>query len=151
MQLDGEWRLGMAKDAGVDFEIGTAPLPVARRPGGPATARGTCPAPSWASPPPAQSKNAAWELVKYMTTDTEAVVAFANAIHNVPSTLPRPSSPPNWTDPAFKTFLDIAAAPQKSNTPPCLASTAAHVPADPPGLRLRTTSRGKVKDLTGRL
>ncbi len=29
MQLDGEWRLGMAKDAGADFEIGTAPLPVA--------------------------------------------------------------------------------------------------------------------------
>jgi multiple sugar transport system substrate-binding protein len=29
MQLDGEWRLGMAEDAGVDFEVGVAPMPVA--------------------------------------------------------------------------------------------------------------------------
>ena len=33
---------------------------------------------------PASKQNAAWELVKYLTTDTDAVVSFANAIHNVP-------------------------------------------------------------------
>ena len=33
-----------------------------------------------------EKQNAAWEFVQYLTTDTDAVVNFANAIHNVPST-----------------------------------------------------------------
>ena len=33
-----------------------------------------------------EKQNAAWEFVKYLTTDTKAVVNFANAIHNIPST-----------------------------------------------------------------
>jgi multiple sugar transport system substrate-binding protein len=52
-----------------------------------------------------------------MTTDTAAVVAFANAIHNVPSTFAALKSPDLTVDPGFKTFLDIAQNPH-SNTPP---------------------------------
>ena len=40
-----------------------------------------------------QKQNAAWEFVKYLTTDTDAVVNFANAIHNVPSTNAALASP----------------------------------------------------------
>lgn len=116
MQLDGEWRLGMARDAGVGFEIGTAPLPVADDEVdeyGKGFLSGTV----VGIAPQSRKQNAAWELVKYMTTDTDAVVAFANAIRNVPSTYPALKSPGLKTDPAFRTFLDIARHPE-SNTPP---------------------------------
>ncbi|MET9846585.1 ABC transporter substrate-binding protein [Streptomyces ossamyceticus] len=116
MQLDGEWRLGMAEAAGVDFEIGTAPLPVADDEVdeyGKGFLSGTI----IGIAPQSKKQNAAWELVKYLTTDTEAVVSFANAIHNVPSTFAALKSPDLKADPGFKTFLDIAQHPD-SNTPP---------------------------------
>lgn len=143
MQLDGEWRLGMARDAGVDFEIGTAPLPVADDEVdeyGKGFLSGTI----MGIAPRSEKQNAAWELVKYMTTDTEAVVSFANAIRNVPSTFEALKSPDLKTDPAFKTFLDIAQHPE-SNTPPASVN----------GSTYQTTLQdfgfqyesGKVKDL----
>ncbi len=92
MQLDGEWRLGMARDAGVDFEIGTAPMPVADDEAdeyGKGFLSGTI----MGIAPQSEKQNAAWELVRFMTTDTEAVVSFANAIHNVPSTFEALKSP----------------------------------------------------------
>ncbi|MGW6904133.1 ABC transporter substrate-binding protein [Streptomyces sp. NPDC054940] len=116
MQLDGEWRLGMAKDAGTDFEIGTAPMPVADDEVdeyGKGFLSGTI----IGIAPQSEKQNAAWELVKYLTTDTEAVVSFANAIHNVPSTFAALKSPDLKVDPGFKTFLEIAQNTH-SNTPP---------------------------------
>ncbi|MDX5565149.1 ABC transporter substrate-binding protein [Streptomyces sp. ID05-04B] len=116
MQLDGEWRLGMALEAKPAFEIGVAPLPVpddqaARYGKGYIT--GTIAGIAATS----KKQNAAWELVKYMTTDTDAVVAFSNAIHNVPSTLDALKSPDLKYDPRFKTFLDIAANPNSTTSP----------------------------------
>ncbi|MFJ5773418.1 ABC transporter substrate-binding protein [Streptomyces sp. NPDC093094] len=116
MQLDGEWRLGMAEEAGVDFEIGVAPLPV---PDDQADQYGKGYITGTVAGIAATGKkqNAAWELVKYMTTDTDAVVGFSNAIHNVPSTLEALKSPKLKYDPRFKTFLDIAADPNSTTTP----------------------------------
>ncbi|WP_329313547.1 ABC transporter substrate-binding protein [Streptomyces sp. NBC_01278] len=119
MQVDGEWRAAMAKEAGVTFEIGTAPLPVPDdqvADYGKGYLSGTIMGIAAGS----RKQNASWELVKYMTTDTEAVVAFANAIHNVPSTLAALESPNLQVTPEFKTFLDIARHP-KSNTTPAQA------------------------------
>ncbi|MEU8773914.1 ABC transporter substrate-binding protein [Streptomyces sp. NPDC048606] len=116
MQIDGEWRANMAKEAGVTFEIGTAPLPVPDdriADYGKGYLSGTIMGISSAS----RKQNAAWELVKYMTTDTEAVVAFANSIHNVPSTLAALDSPNLRVSPEFKTFLDIARHPKSTTTP----------------------------------
>ncbi|OKK19567.1 sugar ABC transporter substrate-binding protein [Streptomyces sp. CB00455] len=116
MQVDGEWRAAMAKEAGVTFEIGTAPLPVPDDQAadyGKGYLSGTVMGIASGS----RKQNAAWELVKYMTTDTEAVVAFANAIHNVPSTLAALDSPRLQVTPEFKTFLDIARHPRSSTTP----------------------------------
>ncbi|MFD0355450.1 ABC transporter substrate-binding protein [Streptomyces sp. NPDC127110] len=124
MQIDGEWRPAMAKAAGVPFEIGTAPLPVPddqRADYGKGYLSGTVMGISSAS----RKQNAAWELVRYMTTDTEAVVAFANAIHNVPSTLAALRSPQLQVTPESKTFLDIARHP-KSNTTPARADGGAY-------------------------
>ncbi|MFF5704229.1 ABC transporter substrate-binding protein [Streptomyces sp. NPDC012794] len=116
MQIDGEWRPAMAKAAGVPFEIGTAPLPVPddqRADYGKGYLSGTIMGISSAS----RKQNAAWELVRYMTTDTEAVVAFANAIHNIPSTLDALRSPRLQVTPESKTFLDIARHPKSNTTP----------------------------------
>ncbi|MEU0040180.1 ABC transporter substrate-binding protein [Streptomyces sp. NPDC006333] len=116
MQLDGEWRLGMAEEAKPGFEIGVAPLPV---PDDQAAQYGKGYITGTIAGIAATSKkqNAAWELVKYMTTDTDAVVGFANAIHNVPSTLAALKSPKLKYDPRFKTFLDIASNPNSTTTP----------------------------------
>ena len=116
MQLDGEWRLGMAEEAKPGFEIGVAPLPVPDDQAdqyGKGYITGTIAGIAATS----TKQNAAWELVKYMTTDTAAVVGFANAIHNVPSTLAALKSPDLKYDPRFKTFLDIAANPNSTTTP----------------------------------
>ncbi|MGW2044433.1 ABC transporter substrate-binding protein [Streptomyces sp. NPDC001858] len=116
MQLDGEWRLGMALDAKPDFEIGVAPLPVPDDQAdqyGKGYITGTIAGIAATS----KKQNAAWELVKYMTTDTDAVVGFSNDIHNVPSTLAALKSPDLKYDARFKTFLDIAANPNSTSAP----------------------------------
>ncbi|MFJ8144596.1 ABC transporter substrate-binding protein [Streptomyces sp. NPDC096048] len=143
MQLDGEWRLGMAKDAGVDFEIGTAPMPVADDEVdeyGKGFLSGTV----MGIAPQSEKQNAAWELVKYMTTDTEAVVAFANAIRNVPSTFPALKSPDLKTDPAFETFMDIAQHPESNSPPASVNGSTYQLTLQDFGYQYES---GKVKDL----
>ncbi|MFJ3142496.1 ABC transporter substrate-binding protein [Streptomyces halstedii] len=115
MQLDGEWRLGMATDAKVPFEIGVAPMPVADDEAD-SYGKGFLSGTIMGIAPSSKKQNAAWELVKFMTSDTQAVVDFANGIRNVPSTFEALKSPNLKFDPRFKTFLDIAQHP-KSNTP----------------------------------
>ncbi|MFD0075734.1 ABC transporter substrate-binding protein [Streptomyces sp. NPDC127166] len=113
MQLDGEWRLNFIKQAGVRFDVGVAPLPVADdeiAEYGKGYLSGTI----MGIAPQSRKQNAAWELVKYMTTDTDAVVGFANAIGNVPSTFEALKSPNLKFDARFKTFLDIARHPQST-------------------------------------
>lgn len=116
MQIDGEWRAAMAKEAGVKFEVATAPLPVPDdqlADYGKGYLSGTIMGIASGS----KKQNAAWELTKYMTTDTDAVVDFANAIHNVPSTLAALESPELQVTPEFKTFIDIAKHPKSTTTP----------------------------------
>uniref|UniRef100_A0AAU2JNA0 Probable sugar-binding periplasmic protein n=1 Tax=Streptomyces sp. NBC_00049 TaxID=2903617 RepID=A0AAU2JNA0_9ACTN len=116
MQIDGEWRAPMAKEAGAAFEIGTAPLPVPDELAGD-YGKGYLSGTVMGIASGSKKQNAAWELVKFMTTDTGAVVAFANAIHNVPSTLAALDSPDLQVTPEFKTFIDIARHPKSSTTP----------------------------------
>ncbi|MGW7645823.1 ABC transporter substrate-binding protein [Streptomyces bobili] len=147
MQLDGEWRLGMALEAKPGFEIGVAPLPVPDDQldqYGKGYISGTIAGIAATS----KKQNAAWEMVKYMTTDTDAVVNFSNAIHNVPSTLAALKSPKLTYDPRFKTFLDIAANPNSTTSPASVNG----------GVYLSTLQQlgfdyesGKLKDLKGGL
>ncbi|MFE2584278.1 ABC transporter substrate-binding protein [Streptomyces sp. NPDC059378] len=147
MQLDGEWRLGMATEAKPDFEIGVAPLPV---PDDQASQYGKGYITGTITGIAANSskQNAAWELVKYMTTDTDAVVDFSNAIHNVPSTLAALKSPKLKYDPRFKTFLDIAANPASTTTPASVNGGVYLVTIQQLGYDYES---GKVKDLTSGL
>jgi multiple sugar transport system substrate-binding protein len=116
MAIDGEWRGGMIKDAKAKVDFGTAPFPVPddlSSEYGKGYTTGTIVGVASTS----SKQNAAWELVKFLTTDTDAVVSFANAIHNVPSTKAALASGKVDPDPSFQTFLRIAQNPHSNTTP----------------------------------
>jgi multiple sugar transport system substrate-binding protein len=116
MSLDGEWRAGFIDDAKVDFDWGVAPFPVPDDQAdtyGKGYLSGTIIGIASNS----DKQNAAWEFVKYLTTDTDAVVSFANAIHNIPSTLDALKSPDLDQSEATKTFIEIAQNPNSNTTP----------------------------------
>ncbi|MFI0778258.1 ABC transporter substrate-binding protein [Streptomyces sp. NPDC021212] len=105
MHMDGEWRGLYMK--GAKFKWGTAPLPVPDDQ--PETyGRGYLTGTVVGIGHSSKHQNAAWELVKFLTADTNQVVSFANAIHNVPSTKAALASPRLDPDPTFRAFLDIA-------------------------------------------
>jgi multiple sugar transport system substrate-binding protein len=116
MSLDGEWRAGFIEDAKVDFDWAVAPFPVPDDQAdtyGKGYLSGTIIGIASTS----QKQNAAWEFVKYLTTNTDAVVSFANAIHNIPSTMDALKSPDLAQDDATKTFIEIAQNPNSNTTP----------------------------------
>ncbi|MFC4591560.1 ABC transporter substrate-binding protein [Sphaerisporangium corydalis] len=121
MAIDGEWRNAMIAADAKDLDYGTAPIPVADdKPqlyGGGFIAGTVVGIPRGAKNP-----EAAWDLVKYLTTDTDAVVNLSNALRNVPSTLPALQSPKLDKDPNFQTFLDIFANPSSATLPAQLNS-----------------------------
>ena len=103
-------------DANVDFNWGVAPFPVPDDQAdtyGKGYLSGTIIGISSKS----DKQNAAWEFVKYLTTNTDAVVSFANAIHNVPSTFERLKSPDFDHRTGTKTFVEIAQNPNSNTTP----------------------------------
>lgn len=117
MHMDGEWRGLFMK--GAKFKWDTAPLPVPDdRPEtyGRGYLTGTVVGIAHSS----THQNAAWELVKFLTADTDQVVAFANAIHNVPSTKAALTSPKLDSDPTFRAFLDIAQNRYSTALPPSI-------------------------------
>jgi multiple sugar transport system substrate-binding protein len=116
MSLDGEWRAGFIEDAKVDFNWAVAPFPVPDDQAdsyGKGYLSGTIIGIASTS----EKQNAAWEFVKYLTTNTDAVVSFANAIHNIPSTLEALKSPDLAQDEATQTFIAIAQNPDSNTTP----------------------------------
>jgi multiple sugar transport system substrate-binding protein len=116
MAIDGEWRAGMIDADAPDLNYGVAPFPVPDDQAdqyGKGYITGTIVGIASTS----QKQNAAWRFVQYLTTNTEAVVDFANAIHNVPSTVDALASPDVSQDANFQTFLQIAANPNSNTTP----------------------------------
>jgi multiple sugar transport system substrate-binding protein len=116
MAIDGEWRVGMIKDAHSNVDYDTAPFPVPDNKVadyGQGYTSGTIIGIASTS----QKQNAAWEFVKFLTTNTDALVNFANVIHNVPSTKASLASKKVDQDPKFQTFLKIAQNPHSNTTP----------------------------------
>ncbi|MFG3225512.1 ABC transporter substrate-binding protein [Kitasatospora sp. NPDC048194] len=116
MAIDGEWRTASLAENKPDFDWATAPFPVPDDQAG-TYGRGYQTGTIIGIAGTSKKQAASWELVKYLTTDTDAVVAFANAIHNVPSTFDALNSPKLVSDPNFKTFLDVARNPDSGTTP----------------------------------
>jgi multiple sugar transport system substrate-binding protein len=116
MAIDGEWRAGMIQTDAPDLNFGVAPFPVPDDQAdqyGKGYLSGTIVGIASTS----QKQNAAWRFVQFLTTDTKAVVDFANAIHNVPSTQAALASPDVSQDPAMQTFIAIASNPASTTTP----------------------------------
>ena len=86
-----------------------------------------------------EKQNAAWEFVKYLTTDTDAVVSFANAIHNIPSTLDALESPDlDQSDAVEDVHRDRPEPEQQHHAG---QPQRRRLPADPAGRSATTTSR----------
>lgn len=120
MQMDGEWRAPLITSDGSKVNFATAPLPVTDSR---ADTYGMGPITGTVIGIPAKSAHqaAAWELVKYLTTDTNALVSFANEIRNIPTTVASLNSPKLVDEPNFETFVKISAN-KYSAAPPASAN-----------------------------
>ncbi|MDL4821712.1 ABC transporter substrate-binding protein [Actinomadura opuntiae] len=117
MAVDGEWRTKFMQEEAPKVDYGTAPAPV---PDGQDSRYGSgfVTGTVIGIPRGAKHRAAAWEFIRYLTTDTHALVTFANALGNVPTTIASLSSPDLTLPPQFKTFLDVFKNPASATTPP---------------------------------
>ncbi|HEY1105968.1 extracellular solute-binding protein [Agromyces endophyticus] len=117
MNLDGEYRTAFIADQAPDLNYGTAPMPVLDGKDdlyGAGYITGNIAGISKGSKEP----ELAWALLKYLTTDTDAVVKLANGLKNVPTTADALASPDLDLPDQFTTFLDIMNDPNSATTPP---------------------------------
>ncbi|MFB9837543.1 ABC transporter substrate-binding protein [Actinoallomurus acaciae] len=116
MAIDGEWRTKFLQQEAPGVQYDTTPTPVddarANTYGG-GFVTGTI----IGIPRGARHAQASWEFVKYLTTDTDALVTFANGLGNVPSTIPALASPNLRLPPQFTTFLNVFKNPNSSTIP----------------------------------
>jgi len=123
MNLDGEWRVAFVGAEHPELNFGTAPLPVD-------DAQPDLYGSGYTSgsiigiPKTSEHKDEAWQLLKYLATDTGALVKMTNGIRNVPTTTAALESPDVKPDEAFNIFLDIFANPNTRTTPITLVGSA---------------------------
>jgi multiple sugar transport system substrate-binding protein len=123
MAIDGEYRTAFIKAEHPELNYGTAPMPVSdSHPElyGSGYVTGNI----VGIPKGAKDKDAAWELVKYLTTDQHALSVLSNGLRNVPTTTASLQSHELTPDPKFKVFLDIFANPKTATTPITAAGSA---------------------------
>jgi multiple sugar transport system substrate-binding protein len=118
MNVDGEYRTAFINSEHPELNYGTAPFPVDDAQPGlygagyvtgnligiPKTSTG-------------DKREAAWELVKFLATDTGAQVLLSNGLRNVPTTVGALNSSGLTPDPQFAKFLDIYQNPGTDSTP----------------------------------
>ena len=110
MAIDGEWRTAFIENGTPNLNYATAPFPVPDEKAdtyGIGRVGGTIIGIPRGSAHPEE----AWLLVSFMATDTDSLVAAANAIGNVPTTLPALESSELDLPEQFQTFLDIFGNP----------------------------------------
>jgi multiple sugar transport system substrate-binding protein len=123
MAIDGEYRTAFIKAEHPNLNYGTAPMPVADdHPElyGAGYVTGNI----VGIPKSSKHKDAAWELVKYLTTDEHALAVLSNGLRNVPTTTSSLHSGELTPDPKFKVFLDVFANPKTATTPITAAGSA---------------------------
>ena len=123
MNLDGEWRVAFIAAEHPELNYGTAPLPVD-------DAQPDLYGSGYTSgsiigiPKTSDNQDAAWELLKYLATDTGALAKMANDIRNVPTTSDALQSPDIKPDDNFNVFLDIFGNPNTRTTPVTVVGSA---------------------------
>jgi multiple sugar transport system substrate-binding protein len=147
MNLDGEWRVAFVQSEHPELNFGTAPLPVDdAQPDlyGSGYTSGSIIGIAKTS----GHKDEAWQLLKFLATDTGALVKMTNGIRNVPTTTDALSSPDVKPDEAFNIFLDIFGNPNTRTTPITLVGSANQDLVD---AFVTKYQAGKVDDLEGGL
>ncbi|MFI7596820.1 ABC transporter substrate-binding protein [Actinoplanes sp. NPDC049681] len=141
INIDAEYRLAFVKDQAPKLKYGVAPLPTsdpARYGAGYVTGNIVGISKN------AKNPEAAWELIKYLTTNDATIVKLANSLKNLPTTTKAISDPALQVEPEFKTFMDIFASPNSSTTPPSASGPAYQ---ETFGTFATNWQSGKVKDL----
>src|ERR1700761_4175303 len=116
MNMDGEWRVAFIQDQAPNLKYGTAPFPTADDHtnlygGGYITgniagiAKGS------------KNPELAWALLKYLTTNTAAVVKMANGLKNVPHLTSALNSSDLQIPTPYSTFIKVASDPNSLTTP----------------------------------
>jgi multiple sugar transport system substrate-binding protein len=119
MMIDGEFRTAFLRDQAPDLKFGTAPIPVPD--GSDRYGAGYVTGNVIGISNNSSNPEAAWALIRYLTTDTAAVVKLSNLLRNLPTTRDAMASKDLQVDPEFKTFLDIFTNPKTATTPPSSA------------------------------
>jgi multiple sugar transport system substrate-binding protein len=147
MQLDGEWRTGLLAKEHPEVDYGTAPVPVGddhpELYGSSEVVPGIL-----AIPRGAKNPDLAWELAKYLALDTDRVVQYANALHNVPTTNASLASRNLNLGPNFGPFLQAFSNPKSSFATPIRQGPVNFDPITNFAERWQT---GKVPDLQAEL
>ncbi len=116
LSVDGEYRGAFIRDQAPKLKYGTAALPVSdSKPdlygSGYVTGnilgigRGT------------KSAEAAWQLIKYLSTDTDAIVKLSDGLRNIPTTKAALERSALKDDELFKPFIDIFTHPKSGSIP----------------------------------
>jgi multiple sugar transport system substrate-binding protein len=116
MHLDGEWRVAFIKREHPELKYATAPFPVADDKSdlyGAGYTTGSI----IGIPKTSKHKDAAWLLVKYLGTNSDALAKLSNGIQNVPTTTESLKSPLLKPLPGFQTFLDVFGNSNTLTTP----------------------------------
>jgi multiple sugar transport system substrate-binding protein len=145
INIDAEFRLAFLKDQAPKLQYGVAPFPAsdASRYGG-----GYVTGNILGISKNAKNPEAAWELIKYLTTNDQAVVKLAGLLKNVPTTTKALADPTLTSDANFKTFIDIFTNPNSSTTPPTSSGPAYQETFQQILLNIQS---GKIKDLNAGL
>jgi multiple sugar transport system substrate-binding protein len=121
MNYDGEWRVAFIQAEHPKLNYGTAPLAVANpKLYGSGYINGTI----IGIPKNGKHEAEAWDLVKYLTTNTHALAELSNGLRNVPSTSASLTSSELTPDAHFATFLRIFGNKYSSTSPITAAGTA---------------------------
>jgi len=106
MNFDGEWRVAFIQAEHPNLNYATAPMPVDdAHPElyGQGYINGTI----IGIPKGGKNQAAAWDLVKYLTTNSHALAELSNGLRNVPTTTASGRSPEIKPDVHFSTFIKI--------------------------------------------
>lgn len=147
MMLDGEWRNAFIEADKSKVNYATAPFPVDdAQPDlyGSGQVGGTI----MGIPKGVEHAAESWLLVKYMTTETSALVTLAKGLRNVPSTTESLKDPELNADPHFSTFMKIFQHPKSTYKP---INPIGQVDQDLFGSLAEKYQAGKVSDLQSEL
>jgi multiple sugar transport system substrate-binding protein len=116
MNLDGEWRVAFIQAEHPTLDYGTAPVPVDSSVAG-TYGSGYINGTIIGIPKNGKNTNDAWDLVRWLTTNTHALAELSNGLRNVPSTTASTHSKELIPDAHFATFLKIFSNKLSSTSP----------------------------------